>query len=372
MATVCDAPVSQSGASCDQPNRLPLDRYRVVATRDITTARLGLSRHLWSQELRVASRADRWGLHALLHRAAIGPATLAYLTYGLADVSVTWYAIPRDPGILVCLPLTGAVEAWLGREHITVADTTAMVVQPGAMTLTRWTPGAAMLLVKLPSWLLNVSLGHMVGRPTRCVPVFAFEQPALDAWGHLVHAVRRAIDTSGKIDHAVAGWHTAQALATGLLTVARHDHIAQVYGSSVGLSPDLRRAVAWVQAHVSEPIVVQDLVRAAGTPERTLRRLWAKHLGMPPHVWIRHVRMAAAREALLAADPDRETVAGVISRLNFYDQRQFAVAYQQLYGERPVDTLRTRGHAANPWTPLSVDTPVDTYASRPPLMDERR
>ncbi len=69
--------------------------------------------------------------------------------------------------------------------------------------------------------------------------------------------------------------------------------------------------------------------------------------GYTPMAYLKKVRLKAAREMLLRADP-RATVTGIMFACNFSNQGHFASDYHLEFGELPSDTLRRSRKAAPP------------------------
>jgi AraC-like DNA-binding protein len=55
----------------------------------------------------------------------------------------------------------------------------------------------------------------------------------------------------------------------------------------------------------------------------------------------RRARFEAARRDLFLADPDETSVTEVAHRYRFAHLGRFAVAYRWLFGESPIETLRS-------------------------------
>ena len=101
----------------------------------------------------------------------------------------------------------------------------------------------------------------------------------------------------------------------------------------------LRRALDYIRANIERDIPQEELVQAAGASLRSLQVAFAQHCGVGPAAYVRRVKLQAVREALKAADPDRDTVAGIAARWGFYNASSFTVAYQREFGERPSVSL---------------------------------
>ena len=128
-----------------------------------------------------------------------------------------------------------------------------------------------------------------------------------------------------------------------------------------------------------EQLHVDDLCRAAGVSERTLRNAFRKIHGVSPYRYLRGFRMTQARQALLSAGSRHGTVTEVAMQFGFLELGRFSVDYRSAFGECPSATLRRamerRGSdmarlrsPSKPWNLRNTHTPP----SGTPLEDWRR
>jgi transcriptional regulator GlxA family with amidase domain len=89
-------------------------------------------------------------------------------------------------------------------------------------------------------------------------------------------------------------------------------------------------------------IRIADLCRAAGVSERTLRNAFHAVYGLSPKRYLRRERFEVARRRLEVARGGRGIVTTVATDCGFFELGRFAVAYRELFGERPSDTARRR------------------------------
>jgi TolB-like protein/AraC-like DNA-binding protein len=91
-------------------------------------------------------------------------------------------------------------------------------------------------------------------------------------------------------------------------------------------------------------VTVAELVQVSGMPERTLRNQFRAFVGLPPLAHLRRMRLAAAREALLAPEGEA-SVTEVAARFGFDHAGRFSAEYRARFGEPPSATL-ARGREA--------------------------
>jgi AraC-like DNA-binding protein len=144
-------------------------------------------------------------------------------------------------------------------------------------------------------------------------------------------AVASPLIRAGLLELIVSGM-----LATFSLTV----EAGPVGGSGVGPAT-IRRAVAFIDEHLADPLDTRTIADAAGVPVRTLQAGFHQHLGVAPMEHVRSQRLTAAHRDLLDADPAGTTsVAEVAHRWGFAHLARFAERYRLAYGEKPSETLR--------------------------------
>ncbi len=97
--------------------------------------------------------------------------------------------------------------------------------------------------------------------------------------------------------------------------------------------PALDSALAFTRAHMAQASLA-DVCRAAGLPERTLRRRFQAELGMGWDEYRRRARLMAAIEALTGG---ARSIVQISADVGFESQSAFAKAFQQLTGETPRD-----------------------------------
>ncbi|WP_344124778.1 helix-turn-helix transcriptional regulator [Kocuria aegyptia] len=107
-------------------------------------------------------------------------------------------------------------------------------------------------------------------------------------------------------------------------------------------SGSVRRAVAFIDAHLGEPIGLAEIAAAARMSPRGLQAAFQRERGTTPLGYLRSARLEAAHAELVAADPATGvSVAVIAARWGFAHAGRFAAAYRDRYGRAPSATLRT-------------------------------
>jgi AraC-like DNA-binding protein len=101
----------------------------------------------------------------------------------------------------------------------------------------------------------------------------------------------------------------------------------------------LRRAIAFIETHLAEPIGLPEIAAAARMSPRGLQAAFRRPLDTTPLRYLRTTRIDAAHADLLAAATRGDTVGAIAARWGFAHPGRFAAAYRDQYGETPTDTL---------------------------------
>jgi AraC-like DNA-binding protein len=121
----------------------------------------------------------------------------------------------------------------------------------------------------------------------------------------------------------------------------------------------IARFEEFLEANPDQPLYLTEICAAIGVAERTLRAACEECLGMGPIRYLSLRRMHLVRRALLRADPSTATVTRLATDHGFWELGRFSVAYRNLFGESPSETLR---RPAN-------DRPI--FVNRPSSLESR-
>ncbi len=103
----------------------------------------------------------------------------------------------------------------------------------------------------------------------------------------------------------------------------------------------IRRAIAFIDAHTSGPLTVQDVTEAIGIGLRSLQEGFRRYKQITPHDYIKRARLNGVRAELL--DPlSSRSIEAVAQHWGFVNRGHFALDYRQTFGEQPSQTRRKR------------------------------
>ncbi|MBI5440011.1 MAG: helix-turn-helix transcriptional regulator [Deltaproteobacteria bacterium] len=102
--------------------------------------------------------------------------------------------------------------------------------------------------------------------------------------------------------------------------------------------PRLRAATKYLREHLTEPLSIPALAEASGASVRTLRRLFAKELGLTPKAVLTANRIERARDLLAAGGT---SVTEVALGVGYGSMSQFLAAFRKATGRLPSDFAHT-------------------------------
>lgn len=103
----------------------------------------------------------------------------------------------------------------------------------------------------------------------------------------------------------------------------------------------IAKTLSLIEASTGEPLLMDDLCRATGVAERTLRNIFREYFGVGPMRLLKLRQLREIRAELLAADPTHAMVSRIAARFGVWDLSLFSRNYKALFGESPSYTLRT-------------------------------
>ena len=158
----------------------------------------------------------------------------------------------------------------------------------------------------------------------------------------LLHQVTGALDSAPGALHpeAVANMERTLLRAVARLSIGASHRRERGRPLRVDRSTAFRTIFEFLRTLPSGPVYVEDLCRATGLPERTLRLLFLEQFGESPVRVLRARRLCLVYEALREPGVGFRQIRQVAGSCGFWHMGQFAADYRALFGERPSDTVR--------------------------------
>jgi transcriptional regulator GlxA family with amidase domain len=217
----------------------------------------------------------------------------------------------------------------------------------------RWSAGCDQMALRIDRCAVELELSRMLRREIDAPIAFDvgihLATGAATGWATTLRFVLDEIRRgSTSIGHPLVRSRVEQLLIDQLLLAQRHNYAeALETGHRPARPPTVRRAMELIQARAAEPLTVPTLADLVGVSVRSLQQGFHDYLGTTPLEYLREVRLARARDDLLAAAErdDGTSVTDVAYRWGFGHLARFAGYYKHRYGELPSETLRRRDAA---------------------------
>lgn len=282
--------------------------------------------------------------------------SLNYLSYG-AEVQITPEEL-RD-FYLVQLPLAGGAEVTNGAAAVASRPRLGTVLNPDRRSRMTWHADCRMLLLQISREALHHAAERAAGMALPEAVVFdtavPLEAGGLRDWARQFAACVAATSRQ----QGFGAWAVLQQqvieeqLMLGFLghqgSNIRHllDRPAPRAGSA-----QVRRAQAFIHAHLAEPLSLPGIAAAAGCSLRSLQTGFRAHFGLSPMQYLRDRRLDMAHYLLMSRRPGdgpRDhadcSVGGIAHDCGFAHMGRFSQLYRTRFGQPPSATARAHGGA---------------------------
>lgn len=326
-----------------------LERLRIFQSRSAEETRAFLREKSYGFEL---PPKHAQGLDTRINGLYLPQSYLGYIQYGDASVS---FSSGRDrTDYWLQLPLRGHLEGTVGRDLVACAPGRGVITSPGIEDCHFLTePNCARIQLSLNGTAISKQLAALLGdEPTRPINF----TPAMDldegCGGSLWRHIWMAVTDLEQPDSVLRDRATASAfenfITTALLLSHPHNYSEALERLDRSMAPrDVRRAIDFMRSHLDASISLTDVVAASGVPGRTLVKHFQDWKGVSPMRYLRNLRLAQVREALLSADAD-QSITVIAMRLGFTHMGRFSVEYRRRFGESASETLKKRGRGRRP------------------------
>jgi AraC-like DNA-binding protein len=258
--------------------------------------------------------------------------SLNRLRYG-ADVVVDAPALERF--YLLQMTLAGSCEVELARRTVTVREGELLVINPTLPYRKRWRADCAQLIARLDRGLVEEAWTALHGAAPARPLEFAFANLPATAVAGLAGALRRM--------HADAT--TDRQLADALVASLPPAESDAACGAAALI---VRRAEAFMAAHLAVDLPIGEIAQAAGTTPRTLERAFRRERQATAVAQLRAMRLERARAALLAPRRSGCSVTDIATAVGLVHPGRFAADYRRRFGDAPSETLRRADHERSP------------------------
>lgn len=318
---------------------LPLSQFTALATDNPLRAREHLSRLFRPHRIVLG---ERHGSIDFRHnRADLGPMSVNTLRYG---GEVTIQAPTPADSYLVKITLRGTSEVSQGHDTYRTEASTVCVLNPTRNLVDHMSADFDMLVVQLDGPALRLALTENFGitahQPLEFMPATHRLDGAIGGFSRLVRAICDDLDAgSSSLARMQIRAPLARTLMSLVLTDLPHSYSARLPRADEPLAPRYIRAVEdYIDAHLADPIGLDDLLAVAGSSARTLQTGFIRHRGTTPMRFLRDRRLDHARAEILRQPGARVT--DIAIACGFSHLGRFARQYCVRFGEPPSHTRR--------------------------------
>lgn len=319
--------------------------YPVLQSRSAVKSYKELSRTISGHEL-----AWRKGqINTRFFRYDLDQISLMWLSYG-AEVEIQ--ASKFQDFSLVQMPLRGTTEIISDGASIKAGFGETVVVTPKNNVRTLWQPGCEQLLIKIPHRLM-VGLEIGSGSPTNpepnktalISPVYKLDHQITEQWNQLL---QQLLTLPVQCDKSPLSnlWlrHFESNIALFLLShplhsdneITKSDYFEEKdlkLNQHVGRLKQIERHI---QYRPTEKLSLADLATMAGISVRALHLLCHDHFGLSPMIWLRTIRLDAARKKI--QNNPKLSITEIALGHGFEHLGRFSSYYRTRFGELPRKT----------------------------------
>lgn len=314
----------------------------VLRTRDMDEARHVIAGKLCDHKLELVGRHTDFSVR---HNAVSGQnISVNYLCYG-TDVTV-------DPGrlgsfYLVQIPLSGRAQIKHRGEEMTATTRMGTILNPDRGALLHWGRDCSKLLLQIDKKHLESVARSITGAPLPGPIRFAMQVDLTKGPGRrlkrIVMACAQAIENGDLFGSQFGGhlvgrdFRAEQDVAHALLTLQPSNISHIIERSDRRANPrEIRMALDYIHANLSETITLSDIARSARMNVRTLQKGFQRIYGQTPMQVLRNARLDTTRYHLLARQ-SAPSVSEAAYSCGFSHLGRFSHYYKQRFGQLPSE-----------------------------------
>lgn len=311
-----------------------LRSYRLFESTDLDETRELISRVMQPHALVPAGSGGGRSYMDFVTLGGLGLGTIGFGDAMRVDVKAV------DGYYLLMFCVVGDAEVRTMGRSMQVNRRQGVLCAPGQAFAAHLSPDTEQFVLRIDPAALEMQTGLAVSGLASLVPVGGIH---LRSWMQQLQLVASSAEM---LECARSNPAIAMQLERLLIDLFAAGHAAHA-SESIGhvtktVSPAfVKHAEAFIEAHCSEPLELLEIANAAGVSARTLRDGFQHFKGVSPMQFVRQLRLERARNALLEA-PSDVRVAEIALDCGFTHLGRFAMAYKEIFGESPSDTLRIR------------------------------
>ncbi len=273
---------------------------------------------------------------------------------------------PLDARYIIYLVLAGSLTQQIDQHQLVCCSPdTATTIGPGQTLASVASSEGRALLISIDRDSIDAALGKLLaggaalkGNRGLKQPIIFFPSVDLD------HELGRSLKKFGQfLWEAAANNNSADfsSLVLQKLEQAFLDCLIEglpsnyseefLYQHDGALASHFRKARAFIESHLHEDIRLGDIAAATRVCSRLLQKAFSHHCGCSPMRFVTRSRLEQIQQQLAHA-PSNTKIVDVMMDYGFTQGGKFAKEYQQLFGEKPSDTLKRSSQCQQADSPL--------------------
>jgi AraC-like DNA-binding protein len=273
-------------------------------------------------------------------------------------VDLQWqqtFTLERSPvatDYTICVPISGRIE-WQDPYHLA---TTAMAIDPGRSFPGITSTNGRVLVVGFDRQSIKSVLTKLLDRELK-QPVSFESTINLDtdfgtSLKELIEFLGRTSDLGLNITSPMIQAELASALLVCLLKGVKHNYSDEIlYCCQGAFACYVKQASLFIEAHLQDEIELTDIAAAVNISPRLLQKAFAREHDCSPMRFVARARLERIRQELERSSDDTRII-DVMMNYGISQGGKFAKEYQQLFGEKPSDTLKRSSQLDRPDHPL--------------------
>jgi AraC-like DNA-binding protein len=229
---------------------------------------------------------------------------------------------------------------------------TATIVNPSQKLSSTSSSEGKALVIAIERDSIDSTLSNLLNRPLRQPAIFL---PSIDLTSQLGQSLKKLLQflwESTQGEGAATASLVMQKLEQAFLDCAveglPNNYTEELlYQTDGALACHVRKARNFIESHLHEDIKLGDIAAATQVCSRLLQKAFSHHCGCSPMRFLTQSRLQRIRQELEAAPSDIKIV-DVMMQYGFTQGGKFAKEYQQLFGEKPSETLKRRRQFNDP------------------------
>lgn len=260
------------------------------------------------------------------------------------------FSQPPDVYVLY-LPITNAMEVQVGKRQLISVPGTALVGDATCFDKLTLRENRAHVGIAFEKSAMVGQLSQMLDAPIlddidMCATL-DMSSPSGSRLASLGSLLWNCFDTEeGDRVSTAATSHLFQAAMAMILESVPHNYSARLHRPvSPAMPRNLKRAIEYMVANISQPMSVADIAREAGTSVRALQAAFQQFKDTTPLSYLRQMRLEGVRRTLSDA-ANTLSIAQVARTWGFTHMGRFSAIYHDAFGQTPSET--TRLHSGRP------------------------